>query len=671
MRREHRIIAILLAGLVAMAAVVAYTRFVDNADITGKKVAIEKEDLGPANLGQLRYFTSQAAKYLDWKLKDIGGAGPAITQVLDNLKADQTGDTAPITVEQLEEAAQPYYDRLNAVGYNTTVDIQKRVGGDVAWTSPYPWNPVKADAAGNTTAQVGQLKFVFGFDLIRFKIADDLSTNREGLPDKWIVAHGLDPFDPNTASEDPDKDDLNNMEEYQSNSDPHNPDSDGDGVSDGMDGVPFDARFKFERQPVPQYATIDLGPGESVDANEDYEVLIRRTTTIGNVTTIAYKVWSQGTIIDVPSLDENGNGYQWSRIGKDRVLSGMMVSEGGKVARPARWKPGDTAPTVLTADKVLVEMSDLNLLQPHGEIPLGSDHIYFGLEGIFYETAYYQEIGGVRYEEAMLLLWDNGSKLRVVGDALGSGPTDAPKSEPKQSILLASAMDTNLVYEMTGNNVLENDKTWRTTTITSRLLLNGKMVPGSDKTMDKLDLAADLSLGNLARLSDAQNLTHPVVPDFFGNHTLYMDPGGSASLVAVDWPAGPEGKGVVRFKSLNAAGIGVTPDGKEWVNGVIHGMSGLLTEEDSKKFSMHANGTVDGGAGVIGSIHFYSDDKAAPTAKATSRVTSAPQASAKEFEGVIPLTSAVPRCAPTYPAATQSVITEKPGDGSKGSKHGR
>jgi hypothetical protein len=59
------------------------------------------------------------------------------------------------------------------------------------------------------------------------------STVGDGIPDDWKVAHGLDPNDPYVAMEDPDNDGLTNLEEYQNGTDPNNPDTDGDGLSDG------------------------------------------------------------------------------------------------------------------------------------------------------------------------------------------------------------------------------------------------------------------------------------------------------------------------------------------------------------------------------------------------------------------------------------------------------
>ena len=59
--------------------------------------------------------------------------------------------------------------------------------------------------------------------------------DKDGLPDKWEVEHGLDPTNPGDAKQDPDLDRLNNTDEYYYKTDPNNPDTDGDGYKDGSE----------------------------------------------------------------------------------------------------------------------------------------------------------------------------------------------------------------------------------------------------------------------------------------------------------------------------------------------------------------------------------------------------------------------------------------------------
>ena len=55
----------------------------------------------------------------------------------------------------------------------------------------------------------------------------------DGIPDDYEIAHGLNPNDPTDALADPDHDGLTNLQEFQLGTDPHNADTDGDGLSDG------------------------------------------------------------------------------------------------------------------------------------------------------------------------------------------------------------------------------------------------------------------------------------------------------------------------------------------------------------------------------------------------------------------------------------------------------
>jgi hypothetical protein len=54
-----------------------------------------------------------------------------------------------------------------------------------------------------------------------------------GIPVSWLLSHNLNPNDPLVPMEDPDRDGLTNLQEFQAGTDPNNPDSDGDGLNDG------------------------------------------------------------------------------------------------------------------------------------------------------------------------------------------------------------------------------------------------------------------------------------------------------------------------------------------------------------------------------------------------------------------------------------------------------
>jgi len=124
-----------------------------------------------------------------------------------------------VNLGQLKAVSQPFYDLLWANGYTN------------AWpenmtTGPYPWSGVTNSPNDYALAKIGQLKYLFSFNLIFGDM--DMDTDGDGLPDEWEELYELDSVDDtegNGAAGDPDRDGFLNLYEYVHGSNPTNGDS--------------------------------------------------------------------------------------------------------------------------------------------------------------------------------------------------------------------------------------------------------------------------------------------------------------------------------------------------------------------------------------------------------------------------------------------------------------
>src|SRR5262249_54583975 len=91
-----------------------------------------------------------------------------------------------------------------------------------------------------------------------------------GIPDSWAIAHGLDPNDPAMPFEDPDHDGLTNLQEFQNGTDPNNPDTDGDGLTDGQEVLVYNTSpvlFSTDGTGIPDGIEVQTGTlGKSLAA---------------------------------------------------------------------------------------------------------------------------------------------------------------------------------------------------------------------------------------------------------------------------------------------------------------------------------------------------------------------------------------------------------------------
>jgi len=181
------------------------------------------ENYVPANLGQLKFMAKRAKEYLDAILSAQGGAGSAVADVVNTFEPragqgytpaqiDQfkQANYAPINLGQLKAVAKPFYIRLQQVGYDTRQSLRSRGVSD--WAYDFPWNtasPIPA-ADNYAPANIGQLKWVFSFDLTGFTPID--------LPDDWeTFYYGSTGHFPLA---DEDADGTSNIDEYNAGTSP-------------------------------------------------------------------------------------------------------------------------------------------------------------------------------------------------------------------------------------------------------------------------------------------------------------------------------------------------------------------------------------------------------------------------------------------------------------------
>jgi len=144
------------------------------------------DDFSAANLGQLKQMATQAAAELNANLP--GGAGDIINNLITTWNSTpQSGvvrdDHATVNLGQLKAVAQPFYNQLIAAGY----------------TNAYPWANPPQPADDFSAANLGQLKYLFSFDLT-YSSTGDPSNGGSGIPDWWAIAAGLNPNDPSIGS---------------------------------------------------------------------------------------------------------------------------------------------------------------------------------------------------------------------------------------------------------------------------------------------------------------------------------------------------------------------------------------------------------------------------------------------------------------------------------------
>ena len=167
------------------------------------------------------YFWDPGSTVEDWNIRAGFTSNPGANTLFT--AADATGElgaTAAVAASTLVHAAAP-----------TVFTESSRV------LLAAPVGVATADANGEIAVFIDDLPAPTNvnvrtwYDGVGVERSD---TDGDGLPDAWEIANGTDPAVDDDA-EDPDGDDLTNLQEFQNNGHPFIDDTDGDGVKDGVE----------------------------------------------------------------------------------------------------------------------------------------------------------------------------------------------------------------------------------------------------------------------------------------------------------------------------------------------------------------------------------------------------------------------------------------------------
>ncbi len=184
-------LAVFIVGSLQLLASLTYPQWWQNRNVVNIN-ALSTNDYAAANLGQLKWFTTNACAELEQFLS--GGAGSNLQSMVASFST--SNNFSAITVGQLKYTASGIYDRLMEEGI----------------TNAPPWTTnTVADDSDYAIANLGQLKHVFNFDLT-------CDTDSDGMLDQWEMEYFGDLDE--TANGDPDSDGLINQDEYIFGSNP-------------------------------------------------------------------------------------------------------------------------------------------------------------------------------------------------------------------------------------------------------------------------------------------------------------------------------------------------------------------------------------------------------------------------------------------------------------------
>jgi hypothetical protein len=172
--------------------------------------------------------------------------------------------------------------------------------------------------------------------LVRVTVNGSADRDRDGMPDDWESANGLDPANPNDAGLDADGDGLTNRDEYLKGTNPRSVDSDGDGVTDGVE-------VQTGTSPIDP-SSADLGRAVQSIAIQPSTISLILSPTSAEVSKQLKVV---GTMLDGRSIDLTSRGTAYSSSDLAVVAfgssTGLLIAAGNGMATITATNNGRSA----------------------------------------------------------------------------------------------------------------------------------------------------------------------------------------------------------------------------------------------------------------------------------------------------------------------------------------
>lgn len=296
----------------------------------------------------------QAISRTNWLTVTTGASGTGDGSVM--VVADPYNEYSRARIGMVEIAGHTVY--VSQCGYEltvnpTAVEIGSNAGaGELAIVAPLDavWEAVATASwitlvGGNNGIGSGTLRYsvaangtgeirtgriiISGVEYTITQGTTPTDNDSDGMPNDWELFYGFNIDDPSDAGQDPDHDGLTNLREFQLGTHPLNPDTDGDGVQDGVENTLLDVGFSPTNDSSSVYQRLHensagLGFATAEDVDQSWQAGI--DYVLGNP--VAYGLYNtsqmHGLALGDLVIDRNPGNNQF-RVGFGLQTSSNMV----------------------------------------------------------------------------------------------------------------------------------------------------------------------------------------------------------------------------------------------------------------------------------------------------------------------------------------------------------